>query len=375
MKATLRWGWTAVPFAMAGLLALTGCGTPSAPLAPSLNLPATVTDLAAVRSGNQVSLTWKTPRRTTDKVLLKGDLPVRLCRQETSGTCVDIPLHLFLAPGSDGAGTDTLPPALASGAPRQLTYFVELKNRNGRSAGLSNPALVLAGEAPPAVTGLAATVTKAGVVLRWAPVNENTAIRLQRKLLTPQPNAASDAKPKSQQAILAPEPEPAEQNLLVGPGATSDRATDQALDKGIRFGQTYEYRVQRVARVSAGGQTLELDGELSAPVRVETQDVFPPAVPIGLAAVATAGESGAETAIDLSWQPVTDADLAGYQVYRREAADEWQRISPAQPLPGPAFHDNGVQPGHTYRYAVSAIDQSGHESARSAEAAEAVPNP
>ena len=109
---------------------------------------------------------------------------MRLCRQETSGTCVDIPLHLFLAPGSDGAGTDTLPPALASGAPRQLTYFVELKNRNGRSAGLSNPALVLAGEAPPPVTGLAATVIKAGVVLRWTPGRDNTAVRLQRKLLT-----------------------------------------------------------------------------------------------------------------------------------------------------------------------------------------------
>jgi hypothetical protein len=34
-----------------------------------------------------------------------------------------------------------------------------------------------------------------------------------------------------------------------------------------------------------------------------------------------------------------------------------------------------VQPGHTYRYAVAAIDQLGHESARSEEAEENVPNP
>jgi fibronectin type 3 domain-containing protein len=98
-------------------------------------------------------------------------------------------------------------------------------------------------------------------------------------------------------------------------------------------------------------------------------------VPTGLAAVATAGENGTDTAIDLSWQPVIDADLAGYQVYRREADSAWQRISPEQPLPGPAFHDNSVQPGHTYHYAVSAIDQGGHQSARSAEAEEIVPNP
>lgn len=375
MRAMHRWGWTAAPAALAGLLAATGCGTPGAPLAPSLNLPATVTDLAAVRIGNQVSLTWKMPRRTTDKVLLKSGIPIRLCRQESSGTWVDVPLRLFLAPGSDGVGTDTLPPVLASGAPRPLTYFVELKNRHGRSAGLSNPALVLAGEAPPPVTGLAATVIKAGVVLHWTPDSENTAVRLQRKLLTPLPNTPSDAKPRSQQAMLAPEPEPAEQNLLVEPGSTSGRPPGQALDKDIRFGQVYEYRAQRVARVSVGGHTLELAGELSAPVRVEVTDVFPPAVPTGLAAVATAGENGTETAIDLSWQPVTDADLAGYQIYRREADGEWQRISPEQPLPGPAFHDNSVQPGHTYHYAVSAIDQGGHQSARSAETEEIVPNP
>jgi len=91
--------------------------------------------------------------------------------------------------------------------------------------------------------------------------------------------------------------------------------------------------------------------------------------------VATAGENGSEPAIDLSWQPGAEADLAGYIVYRREGAGDWQRISPPQPVVGPAFHDARVQPGHIYSYAVSAIDQGGHQSARSAEAQESVPNP
>ena len=52
------------------------------------------------------------------------------------------------------------PPTLANGAPRPLSYFVELRNRNGRSAGLSNAAVVLAGEAPPPVSNLTAELRK-----------------------------------------------------------------------------------------------------------------------------------------------------------------------------------------------------------------------
>ncbi len=87
------------------------------------------------------------------------------------------------------------------------------------------------------------------------------------------------------------------------------------------------------------------------------------------------GENGGEAAIDLSWAPDSEADVAGYVVYRRESVGAWERISPAEPVVGPAFHDAHVQPGQTYRYAVSAVDEGGHESARSAETQETVPNP
>jgi hypothetical protein len=365
-----RLGWAALPVALAAGLAIAGCGTPGAPLPPSLKLPDQVKDLSAVRTGNQVSLTWTMPKKNTDKLLLKGNIPVRVCRKEGSGSCVQAEGQPQFAPGADGVYTESLPQPLATGVPRPLTYFVELTNRNGRSAGLSNDAVVLAGEAPGQVSGLAAQVRKDGIALRWTPDHAaaheqtSTAIRLHRKLLTP-------VAAKSSQGPLAPPPEPIEQNLLVETGAQSGRT----LDKNIRFGQVYEYRAQRVARITVDGQTQELAGELSAPIRVEALDIFPPAVPTGLAAVATAGDTGTETSIDLSWQPVTDPDLAGYRVYRREAGGAWQRISPAQPIVPPAYHDAQVQPGHTYSYSVSAIDQGGHESARSAETEETVSQP
>jgi hypothetical protein len=364
---------------LAAVLFLAGCGTPAAPLPPSLNLPVPVADLAASRTGNQVTLHWTMPKKNTDKLLLKGSVPVYVCRSTggaAGGNCVAAGAALTFAPGTVGTFTETLPAELAAGAPRPLSYFVELRNGNGRSAGVSNAAVVLAGEAPAPVANLSAEVRKQGVVLRWTPLEgtgqESSAIRLHRKLLNPPP-----AKPKQdQQGLLAPAPEPVEQNLLVDSCAPeAGKGSCVALDNNIRFGQVYEYRAQRVARVTVEGKTLELAGELSAPVRVEARDIFPPAVPTGLAAVATTGENGAGNAIDLSWQPVTDADLAGYVVYRREGDGGWQRISPAGPLVAPAFHDAQVQPGHSYRYAVSSIDQGGNESARSEETEEPVPNP
>ena len=362
--------------------ALCGCGMPGAPQPPSLHLPEPVTDLAASRAGNQVSLTWTMPKRDTDKLALKGNVQVRLCRSETgTGPCATA-ASLQFAPGADAAFTETLPDALTAGQPRPLKYYVELLNRKRRSAALSNGAEVLAGEAPAEVDGLHAEMRKDGVLLRWTPApaeSEPTAIRLERKLMTP---PKSKPEHEAQHGPLAPPAEAAERTLLVPAGTPHG----QAIDKDIHFGESYEYRAQRVAVVTVGTQKLELAGPLSAPVRIDAENIFPPEVPSGLAAVAVAGESGAPAAgaspaasaspaIDLSWQPDTEADLTGYIVYRREANGAWRRISPARPVVGPGYHDADVQPGHTYFYAVSAIDQEGHESARSAEAQETVPEP
>jgi hypothetical protein len=347
---------------------------PGAPLPPSLDLAVPVTNLAVTRAGDQVSLTWTMPKKNTDKLLLKGDQPVHVCRREgAAGPCISVG-DLKLAPEAEGAFSEKLPAALSGGAPRELAYFVEIKNDKGRSAGLSNAALALAGEAPGPVTGLDADVRKEGVRLRWTVAAQEatpTAIRLHRTLLTPAPVKKNE----QQKGTLAPPAEPVDVTLLVDASGQAGRSPDRALDKDIHFGETYEYRAQRVVRVKVDDQTLELDGPLSAPVHLEALDVFPPGVPIGLAAVAIAGENGSEPAIDLSWQPDTDADLAGYIVYRREGSGNWERISPAQAVVGPAFRDAHVQAGHSYLYAVSAIDEGGHESARSAEAVETIANP
>jgi hypothetical protein len=349
---------------------LAGCGMPGTPLPPSLNLPVQVTDLTATRTGEHVRLTWTMPTKNTDKLLLKGKVQVRVCRKAGAASdCVPVG-NLEKDPGAAVDVGQELPEELATGMPRPLTYYVELLNKNGRSAGMSNAAMVAAGEAPAVVLGLDAQIQKIGVVLHWNAALEGpeaTAMRLQRKLLTPVAEPAA----KSAQNPMTPPPEPVEQNLLV---EVKDRAQVGALDKNIRFGQTYEYRAQRVVRVKVDGTTMELAGPLSQPVRVEAKDVFPPAAPKGLAAVAVAASGGTAAGIDLDWEPNIETDLAGYVVYRRESDGEWERVSPTVLLVGPGFHDGHVAAGHTYEYAVTAVDQNGHESLRSAAALEAVPS-
>ncbi len=342
-------------------MAFSGCGTPGAPQAPSLNLPEPVKDLNATRAGDTVTLQWKMPRRNTDKLLLKDPVEVRVCRSVGDAPCESVGTAEKMQPGVVTSWKETLPAALVSGPARVMRYFVELRNDHDRSAGASNAALVLAGAAPGPVTDLTAELRRHSVALHWTASGDDIAVRLVRMRLTP-------AK-KKEAGPLAPEPQPAEVKLIVDDGAR----TGGALDKTAELGETYAYRAQHVAMLHVDGRTLELAGELSAPTRIEVKDIFPPDAPRGLEAVASKTENG-ELSIDLSWQPNGESDLAGYVVYRREGDGEWTRVSSAEPLVAPAFHDAHVLAGHTYHYAVSAEDQSGHESARSAEAEETVPS-
>src|SRR5712671_4532178 len=59
---------------------LVGCAAPSPPLPPSLELPTPVSDLQAIRKGNQVVLTWTMPTETTDGAGIHFRGLTRVCR-------------------------------------------------------------------------------------------------------------------------------------------------------------------------------------------------------------------------------------------------------------------------------------------------------
>jgi hypothetical protein len=143
------------------------------------------------------------------------------------------------------------------------------------------------------------------------------------------------------------------------------------VDHSFEWEKTYFYRAAVVTLIYEEGKTeAQFEGDDTPPVKVFAHDVFPPAVPAGLQAAFSG--VGQQPFIDLIWAPDTEADLAGYNVFRQEAGGVVVNIN-SELVKTPAFRDMNVASGKTYAYSVSAVDVRGNESARSQEASEAVP--
>ncbi len=250
-----------------------GCGTPGAPLPPSLSLPTPVVNLSAIRIANSVRLTWSMPTRTTDKVVLRHPIPVQICRAVESGPCAEI-ASLTLKPGGTGEYADALPANLTQGPDRLLRYEVALRNHAGKSAGPSNTAYSAAGTGPAALTGLTGQVRREGVLLNWHPATEpgqSILFRIERLQLT-----AADQAPKSALAPVAPA---AAQTLEVQSKDGVDPG--HAVDASALFNQQYRYVLERVATLALSGHSVEVQGLPSEAVVISTTDIFPQPSPRG----------------------------------------------------------------------------------------------
>ena len=142
-----------------------------------------------------------------------------------------------------------------------------------------------------------------------------------------------------------------------------------AADTGLTGGTTYFYAV--FSRDASGNWNDAVAGGLNADTGAPTgtADTTPPAAPTGLTATDRPGDQGG--AIDLTWAANTEPDLAGYVLYRAlVSGGSYTRLN-AVLLPAPGYTDSGVSNGTTYFYVASAVDASGNESARSAQASAA----
>ena len=352
-----------------GLIGLTGCASIGPPLPPSLELPHPVSDLRAARKGDKVTLTWTIPAPTTDRQSVRYLGRTLICRgtEATLLTCSpevgEVPPPADFAGKKDAGGkklaatyTDALSRELQLHNPfGSATYAVEVLNRDGRGAGLSNQAHVPLAEAllPPA--DFSARVTAHGVVLSWT----------EELLSVPGPN------PIQRSYRVYRRVDGSEQRILVGSREAGVEKEVSLTDQSFEWEKTYYYHADTVTVISQPGKLdVSVEGDDTPEVKVFAHDVFPPAVPAGLQAVFSG--PGQQPFIDLIWAPVTDLDLDGYNIYRHEDGGEVIKLNPT-PVKSPAFRDTQVISGKTYLYSASAVDLRGNESVRSSEASESVP--
>jgi fibronectin type 3 domain-containing protein len=354
----------------AGIVALataliTACGTPGAPLPPSLELANPVSDLRAVRKGDKVYLAWTVPTQTTDRQNIRHPGKTSVCRNTaavmvTCGTLVgDVPpaqLPQITAKKVGDASKpqamfiDTLPKALEEQNPLdQVSYAISVMNANGRSAGFSNRVQVPAAPTLPPPSDLKVQLNAGGVTLAWNGSSETQSTGLSHFY----------------RAYRKEEGSGTETEIGAAPFTASALA-----DPTFQWDKTYDYRVTVVTIVLKDGHESQIEGDDTPLVRIVTADVFPPAVPTGLQAVASG--VGQQPFIDLIWSPDSEADLAGYNVYRHEEGEAPVKIN-SQTVSTPAYRDSAVASGKKYFYSVSAVDLRGNESARSEEASETMP--
>jgi hypothetical protein len=302
-------------------LLLSGCAYIGEPLPPSLKIPEKVADLKAFERGSHLVISFNLPSQATDGVPIRQfeDVDLRIGPALDSGRRIDAgvdepaPVHLEL-PAREWAGQD-------------VVIGVRAAARKGRYGEWSNVVRLRVVAPLGAPADLKAEPAPQGVRLSWRPAEPvpGLAWRVYRR-----------APGQKEPVLLGRAEQP------------------QFIDISTQYGQLYEYEVQSVLKAG----DAEAESDMSRPSAVTPTDTFPPAVPSSLAA--TAGVQN----VQLSWTPNTDPDLKGYYVYRAAEGQDFQRAGDLTPTP--AYTDRAVESGKRYRYAVSAVDQAGNESARSA---------
>lgn len=307
---------------------LAGCGYVGDPLPPALNIPGPVTGLRVSEQADKIVLEFMIPELTTEGLPLKlGTVDLR-AGAWTNGPFDADAWSVQARPVETGC-SETGPCRVEIPAREWVNDEVffrarvqSTKERYGDWSEFAVLRVVPPLEPPSDVRGEAVA---AGVQLTWKASQEraNLTYRIQRR-------AGGD-----KTAVIM-----------------ADVVDEKWVDTSTQYGTSYEYSVRAVVR---SGEA-EAVSELSSSIEITPEDHFPPSVPVGLVALAGSGS------VELAWEANTEKDLNGYRLYRSVGNGSFERI--ADLLEMPSYSDRSVEPGKEYRYALSAVDQLGNESAR-----------
>ena len=120
----------------------------------------------------------------------------------------------------------------------------------------------------------------------------------------------------------------------------------------MTFSDSVEFNRERCYTVRAvrGTPPNTVEGDGSMPNCFMPVDMFPPAPPVRLVAVADEG------GISLIWEPNAEPDISGYLILRGEPTDATLQPLTPTPVAEARFRDTHVTAGRRYIYAVVALD-------------------
>ena len=346
--------------AIAAAIWMAGCGYAGEPKPPALKRPDKVMDLAAAERGSKIIVTFTLPEETTEGLPITEppDVELRIGGQpvvwnegewETHSERVPVTGGVLPVRGRGRAAKRTASTKAEQKAEKQAKASERAADRELLTRSVEIDAAKYAGET--VVIG----VRVHGPGGRDAGWSRLVSLEVAPVLAAPRDVKAADARNAVRLQWTGEAPgyrifrRAAGDSDWAQIGETAQGSFD---DQTVEYGKTWQYYVQAARKT---GESERLTGQTSEPSETVTftpKDIFPPATPIGLAAI-----SGARS-IELVWDRVADSDLAGYRVYRNG-----QRI--AEGLATPAYSDANVTAGTRYSYQVSAMDQAGNESEKS----------
>lgn len=334
--------------------ALAGCGKEGPPAPPLRSVPAPTRNLAAQQQGAWILLQFEYPKLTPSGAVLGGVSTVEVWKAERpapDGRVIPIAprefeaaaqLALKLEPEDVPLATfgDQIIVALpleetAIATPVARYYAVRTFSTRGDRSDLSNVASLVPQTPPAPPEPVSLTGRPEGVRVEWSPVEGALGYNVYRR----------NARERRRGTRIH----------TAGPEERS------FLDASARFGQDYIYSVTAV-----GAREPLVESALGSEHEVRYQDRFAPPAPRELVPLAEPGR------VRLVWQASEAADLAGYYVYRRTEAGRFERVNES-PAGSSELVDDGVTPGRTYGYRVTAVDELGNESAPSEVVFVAVP--
>jgi fibronectin type 3 domain-containing protein/predicted small lipoprotein YifL len=345
-------------------LAIGGCGKKGPIVEPERRLPMPPADMRASVEERIIVVSWSNPRTRADGTRLRDLALVRLLRREEAPDAAPKPAMLSgdRVVGYDEIARialDTAPPAgvqvqgqtvsvtddkgLSFG--RRYVYVATAEDATGRSSPPSQRLAVTLLAGPEAPAGLAAQAGNREVRIKWDA-----------------PAAFLDGTPATGQLRYVVLRAVGDGGLV--PVTPAPIAATTFTDKGLENEAVYRYAVQAV-RVDPTGTSR---GPVSAVIAATPVNTTPPSPPSRLVVIPAPGS------VRLAWTASPEEDVALYAVYRAEGGSAFVRVATTQ-ASATTYTDRDVQPGRTYRYAVTALDRArqANESPRSNEVSVTVP--